>query len=107
VSALDLDEYRRRAETFIAELDTEYYRHFSGQKETCDTASVYERYPELFTQRGRRRAQRALPDVARRPKRQLAYLRAFATEEYLGRRDPARERRAGQHREPGLDRGRR
>jgi len=49
VTALDLETYRRRAEEFVGALDLEYYEHFSGRKPTCDTAAVYDRYPELFT----------------------------------------------------------
>ena len=49
MTPLDLETYRRRAEEFVGALDLEYYEHFSGRKPTCDTAAVYDRYPELFT----------------------------------------------------------
>ncbi|HSL95430.1 MAG TPA: hypothetical protein VLA35_05895 [Thermoleophilia bacterium] len=81
---LDLDEYRRRAEAFSAELEKEAYLHFSGQKETCDTAAVYERYPELFTRAAVAELNERYPTVTDDPKRQLAYLIAFTTEGYLG-----------------------
>jgi hypothetical protein len=84
VSTVDLDEYRRRAEAFVGELDKEYYLHFSGQKETCDTASVYDRYPELFTREAVLELNERYPTVRDDPKRQLAYLIAFTTEGYLG-----------------------
>jgi hypothetical protein len=82
---LDLDEYRRRSEAFVGELDKEYYDHFSGQKETCDTASVYERWPDLFT-RAAVDELNARYDAVRDDdeRRRLAYLLAFTTDGYLG-----------------------
>ena len=69
MSVLDLETYRRRAEEFVGALDREYYEHFSGRKPVCDTAAVYDRYPELFTREAVRRARRAVPahDRATRP----------------------------------------
>jgi hypothetical protein len=43
----ELDQFRDQADSFIRDLDEEYYLHFSGQKETLDVAQVYERYEEL------------------------------------------------------------
>ena len=51
----------------------------------CDTAAVYDRYPELFTQRGRRRARRAVRRGAvDDEKRRLAYLLAFTVDGFMG-----------------------
>src|SRR6266851_5750312 len=46
-STQDMDALRERADRFIADLDEEYYLHFSGQKPTLDVEQVYERYEEL------------------------------------------------------------
>ncbi|MCW2964933.1 MAG: hypothetical protein JWO17_2185 [Actinomycetia bacterium] len=43
----ELDQFRDQADSFIRDLDEEYYLHFSGQKETLDVEQVYERYEEL------------------------------------------------------------
>jgi len=43
----DLDEYRERADRFIAEEMEEYYLHFAGLKESFDLAPIYERYSDL------------------------------------------------------------
>jgi hypothetical protein len=43
----ELDQFRDEADSFIRDLDEEYYLHFSGQKETLDVEQVYERYEEL------------------------------------------------------------
>jgi hypothetical protein len=43
----ELDAFRERADRFVAELDEEYYLHFSGQKSTLDVEQVYERYEDL------------------------------------------------------------
>jgi hypothetical protein len=82
---LDLETYRRRAEEFVAALDTEYYEHYSGRKPVCDTAAVYDRYPELFT----REAIDTLEGVysqttADDEKRRLAYLLAFTIDGFMG-----------------------
>jgi hypothetical protein len=85
VTPLDLETYRRRAEDFIEALDREYYEHFSGRKAVCDTAAVYEQFPELFTRAAVLELDalyEATSDLE--PKRQLAYLVTFAVDGYLG-----------------------
>ena len=42
-----LDRFRDDADSFIHDLDEEYYLHFAGLKETLDVEQVYERYEEL------------------------------------------------------------
>jgi hypothetical protein len=49
LSERELERYREQADRFIAELDEEAYLHFSGQKETYDLSSIYERHAELTT----------------------------------------------------------
>ncbi len=85
MSVPDLETYRRRAEEFIGALDREYYEHFSGRKPVCDTAAVYDRYPELFT----RDAVVELDALYHRTveedaKRRLAYLSAFTVDGFMG-----------------------
>jgi hypothetical protein len=85
VTTLDLAAYRRRAEDFIEALDREYYEHFSGHKPVCDTAAVYERFPELFTRDAVLELDALYEATADpEPKRQLAYLVTFAVDGYLG-----------------------
>ncbi|MFL5964078.1 MAG: hypothetical protein ACJ757_14420 [Gaiellaceae bacterium] len=43
----ELDQFRDQADSFIRDLDEEYYLHFAGFKETLDVEQVYERYEEL------------------------------------------------------------
>jgi hypothetical protein len=43
----EVEAFRDEADRFIAELDEEYYLHYSGQKETLDVERVYERHEEL------------------------------------------------------------
>jgi len=84
VTALDLTEYRRRAEDFIEALDREYYEHFSGRKEVCDTAAVFDRFPGLFTRDAVLELD-ALYEVTtdQEEKRRLMYLVTFAVDGYL------------------------
>ena len=85
MTALDLEAYRRRAEDFIDALDREYYEHFSGRKPVCDTAAVYERFPELFTRDAVLELDALYEATSElEPKRQLAYLVTFAVDGYLG-----------------------
>ena len=85
MTVLDLEKYRRKAEAFEGALETEHYLHFSGQKAVCDTAAVYDRFPDLFT----REVIAELEDLYERAlggddKRRLAYLLAFTIDNYLG-----------------------
>jgi hypothetical protein len=43
----ELDQYRERADRFIAEEMEEYYLHFAGLKEDFDLESIYARYADL------------------------------------------------------------
>ncbi|MDQ2983595.1 MAG: hypothetical protein M3R70_06700 [Actinomycetota bacterium] len=43
----EIDDYRSRADRFIAELDEEYYEHFAGLKDTLELEPIYERHEEL------------------------------------------------------------
>ena len=85
MSVPDLETFRRRAEEFVGALDSEYYEHFSGRKPVCDTAAVYDRYPELFTREAVVELdalyQRTVEDDA---KRRLAYLIAFTVDGFMG-----------------------
>lgn len=80
----DLETYRQRAEEFIGALDKEYYEHFSGQKAVCDTAAVYDRSPELFTEEAFRQLNALYERAVDDEKRRLAYLLAFAVDGYMG-----------------------
>ena len=43
----EIDAFRDQADRFVADIDEEYYLHFSGLKDTLDVEQVYERYDEL------------------------------------------------------------
>jgi len=85
VSVPDLETYRRRAEEFVGALDSEYYQHFSGRKPVCDTAAVYDRYPELFTREAVDELEALYRGtVEEEAKRRLAYLIAFTVDGFMG-----------------------
>ena len=84
MSDVDLERYRRRAEEFVGALDLEYYEHFSGRKARCDTAAVYDRYPELFTREAIDGLEELYAVARDDAKWRLAYLLAFAVDGYLG-----------------------
>jgi hypothetical protein len=69
----ELDALRERADRFLADLDEEFYLHFSGQKESLDVEQVYERYAEL-----------TLLETATRMEGAPAELWRFACEGFLG-----------------------
>ncbi len=47
LTSRELDRFREESDSFIRDLDEEYYLHFAGLKETLDVEQVYERYGEL------------------------------------------------------------
>ena len=70
---MDLATYSREAESFIAELVGEYYRHEAGLKKQLEISPIYERHRGLFA-----------PEVVRdllscRGEREGRYLAEFAT----------------------------
>jgi hypothetical protein len=69
----EIDAFRERADRFVADLDEEYYLHFSGQKPTLDVEQVYERYEELTRLETAQQMQGAPTELWR-----------FACEGYLG-----------------------
>ena len=46
---MDLDAYRRTAESFITELMREYYRHYAGLKDSFEIEAIYASHQGLFT----------------------------------------------------------
>jgi oligoendopeptidase F len=82
--SVDLERYRRRAEEFIGALDLEYYEHFSGRKARCDTAAVYDRYPELFTREAIDGLEEIYAAAVDDEKLRLAYLLAFTVDGFMG-----------------------
>ncbi len=84
MGVLDLHRYRRRAEEFVGALDLEYYEHFSGRKPVCDTAAVYDRYPELFTGESIEGLEGLYREATGDAKLRLAYLLAFAVDGFMG-----------------------
>jgi hypothetical protein len=84
VPDVDLEHYRRRAEDFIGALDFELYEHFSGQKAQCDTAAVYDKYPELFTREAIDGLEEMYAVARDEDKLRLAYLLTFTIDGFLG-----------------------
>ncbi len=46
---IDLDRYRDEIDAFLAELEEEYYLHYSGQKETYELEAIYAQHADLVT----------------------------------------------------------
>jgi hypothetical protein len=84
VATPDLETYRRRAEEFVGALDGEFYEHFSGRKAVCDTAAVYDRFPELFTRDALDGLEAQYQKATGDDKRRLAYLLAFTVDGFMG-----------------------
>ena len=82
--SIDLEQYRRRAEEFVGALDLEYYEHFSGRKARCETAAVYDRYPELFTREAIDGLEELYAVAVDDDKLRLAYLLAFTIDGFMG-----------------------
>ena len=82
---LDLDTYRHGAETFISEIDLEYYRHLAGHKADLEIEAIYDRHAGLFDRSmvaAIREAAASAP--AGEEARRLRYLLGFALDGMLG-----------------------
>jgi hypothetical protein len=79
VASLELPAYRDEAETFLGELDREFYLHFSGRQDDYGIEAIYERHAGLFT----RRAVDQLREQGTRP------LLEFAVQGLIGRETKA------------------
>ncbi len=90
-SVVEVEEYRRRAEGLLRELNEEFYRNGAGLKASLDTSPIYKRNGDLFDREQvlslleaaraamRTPAGEAATDVARC----AAYLARFAVDGYL------------------------
>ena len=108
VTVLDLETYRRRAEEFMRRARQGVLRALlRAARPVCDTAAVYDRFPELFTREAIDELNR-IYEVDHRRRQAPARLPARVHRRRLhGRGDKASRRRDRQHREPDDHRGRR
>jgi hypothetical protein len=90
---LDLDSYRDRAESFLEELDREYYLHLAGHKSELEVETIYERYGSLFERDAVERIGEARRASVGELGRRLRYLHQFALEGHLGAATRAEEAR--------------
>jgi hypothetical protein len=83
---MELEAYRRCAESFVSALTAEYYRHYAGLKASYEIEPIYERHRRLFSADAvddlRGRVDSAAPGGEDR--RRLAMLLDFAVEGYIG-----------------------
>jgi len=85
---MDLDAYRRSADSFTTELMREYYRHYAGLQDSFEIEPIYARHAGLFT----RDAVHALRELDTRmagdgngdARRRARMLLDFAVEGYVG-----------------------
>ncbi len=90
---MDLEAYRVRAQSFVAELTLAYYRHYAGLDESYEIEPIYARHAELF----QRASVEALRDAvqAATPEseswRRLSMLLEFASEGLVGQRSKSIE----------------
>jgi hypothetical protein len=82
--AWDLDEYRREAETFVCEIDREYYLHLAGLKAELAVEEIYERHESLFTREAVDRIREERRAAEGEAELRLRYLHQFAVDGHLG-----------------------
>jgi hypothetical protein len=75
----ELDDYRERADRFIAAIDEEAYLHYAGHKDSLDLEPIYERFGDLTSLEQANRIGAAV-DGGRR----VRELWRFACQGYLG-----------------------
>ncbi|GAI10622.1 unnamed protein product [marine sediment metagenome] len=81
---MDLENYRKRAENFLSEMDKLYYLHFSGQKEEYNIAEIYEKYKDLFIKKVIKEIENLRKETEGDERKRLDYLLHFCTKEYIG-----------------------
>jgi hypothetical protein len=91
LSEPELDNYRERADRFIAAINEEYYLHYAGLKGTLDLEPIYEQYADL-TSLERANAIGAAVNGDRR----IRELWRFACQGYLGNLTREHAERAAQ-----------
>ncbi len=83
---MDIEAYRRSAESFVSALTAEYYRHYAGLKDSYEIEPIYARHSELFGAGAiedlRGRAAAAAPGGEER--RRVMMLLDFAVEGHIG-----------------------
>src|SRR5262249_14193840 len=82
--AWDLDRYRVDAESFLEELDREYYLHLAGHKPDLALEPIYERHAGLFERDSVERIAAAREAATAEEERRLRYLHQFAFDGHLG-----------------------
>jgi hypothetical protein len=80
----DLDDYRRDAETFLEELDREYYLHLAGHKPDLAVEAIYERHSDLFGRDAVERVAELRWKASGEDEVRLRYLHQFALDGHLG-----------------------
>jgi hypothetical protein len=82
---MDITKYRKDSESFLYQIDKEYYLHFSGQKENLNLGPIYDRYGYLF-ERDYIDYIKGIKDRSTGEDRKKAeYLLKFCTEGYMER----------------------
>ena len=82
--AWDLDLYRRDAESFLEEIDREYYLQGAGHKPDLAIEPIYERFESLFERDAVDRIAEARGAARGPDETRLRYLHQFALDGYLG-----------------------
>ena len=80
----DLGEYRRRAESFLEEIDREYYLHLAGHKPDLAVEEIYARHESLFVRDAVERIGEARRAAEGEDQVRLRYLHQFALDGHLG-----------------------
>lgn len=90
---MDVDAYRSSAQTFLAELTLEYYRHYAGLQDTYEIEPIYDRHRGLFTRHAvdSLRESAAAATAESEEQRRLTMLIDFAVEGYVGQATKAPE----------------
>jgi hypothetical protein len=83
---MELDSYRRSAETFVSQLTGEYYRHYAGLKDSYEIEPIYEQHRQLFTSGAVEwlRDLAASAPASEDDRRRLTMLLDFAVQGYVG-----------------------
>jgi len=80
---MDIEKYRKEAESFLYKMDKEYYLHFSGIKDNLNVSDIYDEFKNLFSKEYISHFKNIKEKSAGEEKKKASFLLKFCTEGYM------------------------
>jgi len=80
---MDIEKYRKEAESFLYKMDKEYYLHFSGIKDSLNVSDIYDEFKDLFGRKYIDHFKNLKEKSTGEEKKKASFLLKFCTEGYM------------------------